>query len=115
MHSTRRQELRPEGTQVLKATLDAGEEVERPSRAVTVLSFELQRSSASSQDLDFYVSCSKGTYIRALGHDLVRTLPNAFQQIHSPYMVSACVTSSIEWDLVARLYSALVFALLSQI
>ena len=39
---------------------------------MTVHSFEVQRSSASAQDLDFHISCSKGTYIRSLAHDLVR-------------------------------------------
>ena len=60
--------------------LNAGEEVDRPSRAVTVLSFELQRNSASHQDLDFRISCSKGTYIRALAHDLVRLRPKRFDR-----------------------------------
>ena len=41
---------------------------------MTVHSFELQRSSSSAQDLDFHISCSKGTYIRALAHDLVSVL-----------------------------------------
>ncbi len=50
----------------------AGEEVERPARPVTVHSFDLQRSAASTEDLDFRISCSKGTYIRSLAHDLVR-------------------------------------------
>ena len=51
-----------------------GEEVERPARPVTVHSFELQRSSADMQDMYFRISCSKGTYIRSLAHDLVRFL-----------------------------------------
>ena len=38
---------------------------------MTVHSFSVQRSAASAQDLDFNISCSKGTYIRSLAHDLV--------------------------------------------
>ena len=38
---------------------------------MTVHSFSAQRSAASAQDLDFNISCSKGTYIRSLAHDLV--------------------------------------------
>ena len=52
----------------------AGEEVERPARPVTVHSFDLQRSSASAQALNFHISCSKGTYIRSLAHDLVKAV-----------------------------------------
>ncbi|CAL5223002.1 g5450 [Coccomyxa viridis] len=51
-----------------------GEEVERPARPVTVHSFDLQRSAASTEDLDFRISCSKGTYIRSLAHDLGQSL-----------------------------------------
>lgn len=57
--------------QAKQGVIAAGEEVERPARPVTVHSFGLHRSSASAQDLNFHISCSKGTYIRSLAHDLV--------------------------------------------
>ncbi len=44
-----------------------GEEVEIPSRQVTIYQFELTRMALP--EVDFCVSCSKGTYIRSLAHD----------------------------------------------
>ncbi len=52
-----------------------GEVVERQSRPVTIYSFELQRDESNRQDVHFKVTCSKGTYIRSLAHDLVSRLP----------------------------------------
>ena len=60
----------------------SGEEVERPARSVNVHTFMLQRSAAGRQDLDFRISCSKGTYIRSLAHDLVRTHPGQAVSMH---------------------------------
>jgi tRNA U55 pseudouridine synthase TruB len=45
--------------------------VERQSRPVTIHSFELRRDEGNKRDVHFRVSCSKGTYIRSLAHDLV--------------------------------------------
>lgn len=48
----------------------AGKEVERQPRPVHVARFDLQRSQASPRDVEYYVVCSKGTYIRSLAHDV---------------------------------------------
>ncbi len=45
-----------------------GEEVERKRRRVTIYSFDI--SSISGPDVSFIISCSKGTYIRSIAHDL---------------------------------------------
>ncbi|MEZ5065472.1 MAG: tRNA pseudouridine(55) synthase TruB [bacterium] len=45
-----------------------GVEVERPARTVHVRSFEI--TSIDGADFEFVVTCSKGTYVRTLVHDL---------------------------------------------
>ena len=45
----------------------AGESVDVPKRNVTVRAFEI--TSVTLPEVDFRVSCSKGTYIRSLAHD----------------------------------------------
>lgn len=50
----------------------AGETVERQRRAIHVSQFDLWRDAPGAQDVHFRIACSKGTYIRALAHDLVR-------------------------------------------
>lgn len=50
----------------------AGETTEIPSREVTITSFELPNTKLP--DVDFLVSCSKGTYIRSLAHDFGQKL-----------------------------------------
>jgi tRNA pseudouridine55 synthase len=55
------------------ARVRAGEEVDLPSREVTVSRFELVgeiRFTDGHIDLDVFVDCSSGTYIRALARDL---------------------------------------------
>ncbi|CAL8468151.1 g7690 [Coccomyxa elongata] len=54
-----------------------GEVVERQSRPVTIHSFELRRDEENRQDVHFRVACSKGTYIRALAHDLGKAVGSA--------------------------------------
>jgi tRNA pseudouridine55 synthase len=49
-----------------------GEEVEIPSRKVTVSAFEI--TTIEMPKVDFRVVCSKGTYIRSLAHDFGRAL-----------------------------------------
>ncbi len=49
-----------------------GETAPRPPRQVTVYTFEL--AGRDGPDVDFRVTCSKGTYIRALAHDLGQAL-----------------------------------------
>ncbi|OHE84697.1 MAG: tRNA pseudouridine(55) synthase TruB [Verrucomicrobia bacterium RIFCSPLOWO2_12_FULL_64_8] len=49
-----------------------GEEVEREPRFIRVSSFELTRF--ASPLVDFRLQCSKGTYVRTLGHDLGQKL-----------------------------------------
>lgn len=53
-----------------------GEQVEIPARPVTVSTFEIreQRRAGEFLDLDVTVSCSSGTYIRALARDLGEAL-----------------------------------------
>jgi tRNA pseudouridine55 synthase len=47
-----------------------GEVVERQARSVQIDRFDLMREDESEQQVDFWVTCSKGTYIRSLAHDL---------------------------------------------
>ncbi len=49
-----------------------GEQGFRPPRVVTVSSFQFE--SLDGPDATFFVSCSKGTYVRALAHDLGEAL-----------------------------------------
>jgi len=52
-----------------------GVEVERPSRCVTLHENVLEDFRAGSQaEVDLYVRCSKGTYIRSIAEDLGRAL-----------------------------------------
>ncbi|EDP98450.1 tRNA pseudouridine(55) synthase TruB [Kordia algicida OT-1] len=50
----------------------AGEEVEVPSRKITIHEFEITR--IVLPEIDFRVVCSKGTYIRSLAHDFGKAL-----------------------------------------
>ena len=49
-----------------------GKVVERAARSVHVSQFDLTEDAEDKQKVHFYISCSKGTYIRSLAHDLVR-------------------------------------------
>ena len=49
-----------------------GEEVERPTRPVTIYRFDV--TARRGNDLDVVVACSKGTYIRSLAYDLGEAL-----------------------------------------
>ena len=49
-----------------------GEDVEIPSRKVTVTAFEI--TNIEMPKIDFRVTCSKGTYIRSLAHDFGKAL-----------------------------------------
>lgn len=50
----------------------AGEEVDIPSRKITIHTFEITR--IDLPEVDFKVACSKGTYIRSLAHDFGKAL-----------------------------------------
>ncbi|MEZ4786357.1 MAG: tRNA pseudouridine(55) synthase TruB [Flavobacterium haoranii] len=50
----------------------AGEEVEIEARKTTIYEFELTR--IALPEVDFRVTCSKGTYIRSLAHDFGKAL-----------------------------------------
>jgi tRNA pseudouridine55 synthase len=54
------------------ARVRAGEQVDLAARPVTVSTFEVQalRPSGSQVDVDVHVSCSTGTYVRALARDV---------------------------------------------
>ncbi|MEW5298029.1 MAG: hypothetical protein WDW38_003684 [Sanguina aurantia] len=55
-----------------------GLSVERQPRAVNLSRFDVSRPAGpTSQDVEFYVGCSKGTYIRSLAHDMGETLGSA--------------------------------------
>jgi tRNA pseudouridine55 synthase len=47
-----------------------GKEVERKARGIVVEKFDIAREDEGAQFVDYYVVCSKGTYIRCLAHDL---------------------------------------------
>lgn len=47
-----------------------GKEVERKARKIYVSRFDLTRENENDQEVEFWVTCSKGTYIRSLAHDL---------------------------------------------
>ncbi len=49
-----------------------GEDVEIPSRKVTVSAFEI--TNVEMPKVEFRVACSKGTYIRSLAHDIGKAL-----------------------------------------
>lgn len=51
-----------------------GQEVEIPTRTVTISEFEI--TSIQLPDVAFRVRCSKGTYIRSLAHDFGKALNN---------------------------------------
>eukprot|EP00250_Pteridium_aquilinum_P027484 c3503_g1_i1 orf=1046-2707(-) len=51
-----------------------GEHLDIPARKVTVYEFWIGRNKEDRQELDFYVRCSKGTYIRSLVADFARAL-----------------------------------------
>jgi tRNA pseudouridine55 synthase len=51
-----------------------GKEVERPARKITVYSAELLTSNEPEGLYSFRLSCSKGTYIRSICHDIGQRL-----------------------------------------
>lgn len=51
-----------------------GISVEREARPITVHSFELTRLDPNEESATFEISCSSGTYVRALIHDLAASL-----------------------------------------
>lgn len=50
-----------------------GRHVERPPRLQFVEKFRVWREDESSPDGHYEIVCSKGTYVRSLIHDLVRS------------------------------------------
>ena len=50
-----------------------GKEIEREKRFIRISKLEL-REMRENRDVDFYVECSKGTYVRTIAHDLGRKL-----------------------------------------
>lgn len=51
-----------------------GEHLNVPARKISVYEFRIERNKEDRQELDFYVCCSKGTYIRSLCADMGRAL-----------------------------------------
>lgn len=54
-----------------------GKEIERKPRKIFVGSFDISRDPNDKQCIHFRVSCSKGTYIRSLAHDLGKSIGSA--------------------------------------
>lgn len=52
----------------------AGEEVEIPTRKITISAFEITK--IELPNVEFRVACGKGTYIRSLAHDFGKVLDN---------------------------------------
>lgn len=63
--------LRVKGKRLYESARE-GKVVERAARSVHVSQFDLTQDQTDPQQVHFYISCSKGTYIRSLAHDLVR-------------------------------------------
>lgn len=51
----------------------AGQEIKREPRNISVYAFDLKRDSGS-QDVDFRLACSKGTYVRTIAADMGEVL-----------------------------------------
>lgn len=68
--------LRVNGKRMYESARE-GKEVERTPRRVTVDAFDLKRTEEGSRDVAFWVTCSKGTYIRSLAHDLGEAVGSA--------------------------------------
>lgn len=68
-----------------------GEQVEVKKRQVEVHSFEITR--IDMPDVDFRISCSKGTYIRSLAHDFGKALDSG------AHLVALCRTKSGDFSL----------------
>ena len=62
--------LRVKGKRLYESARE-GKVVERAARSVHVSQFDLTPDQTDPQQVHFYISCSKGTYIRSLAHDLV--------------------------------------------
>lgn len=68
-----------------------GQQVEVKKRRIEVHSFEITR--IDMPDVDFRISCSKGTYIRSLAHDFGRVLDSG------AHLVALCRTKSGDFSL----------------
>lgn len=68
-----------------------GEQVEVKKRQVEVHSFEITR--IDMPDVDFRISCSKGTYIRSLAHDFGKALDSG------AHLVALCRSKSGDFSL----------------
>ena len=63
--------LRVKGKRLYESARE-GKVVERAARSVRVSQFDLTQDPKDPQQVHFHISCSKGTYIRSLAHDLVQ-------------------------------------------
>jgi tRNA pseudouridine(55) synthase len=63
-----------DGQRMYRAARD-GKVIKRDPRPVSVFKFKVWRDSPNSPLVDYWIECSKGTYIRSLIHDLVRNHP----------------------------------------
>ena len=69
----------------------AGINVELKARAVSIYDFDLTR--IEIPEVDFFVTCSKGTYIRSLAHDFGKALDNG------GYLISLRRTKIGDYDI----------------
>lgn len=51
-----------------------GKEIERPSREVVIYKVDILKENLEEQEITIRVTCSKGTYIRTLCHDIGKSL-----------------------------------------
>ena len=69
----------------------AGEDIRRDPRNVHVLEFrvwqDLNGGNPCPQNFNYFIRCGKGTYVRSLVHDLVRTSPPAHCGMFHQYTV----------------------------
>jgi tRNA pseudouridine55 synthase len=67
-----------------------GQEILREPRPVTVYDFKVWRDDSNVQLMHYCIKCSKGTYVRALVHELVRPLLEHFMQQPLRAIHTAC-------------------------
>ena len=75
----------------------SGQQVEIKPRPVTVHRFEITR--IELPEVDFIISCSKGTYIRSLAHDLGKALDNGGYLSALRRTVVGPYREEVMWDL----------------
>ncbi|EFJ51262.1 hypothetical protein VOLCADRAFT_87888 [Volvox carteri f. nagariensis] len=90
------------GGQKLYQLAREGQSLELPARPVTISSLRVWRSETNPQEVNFYVACSKGTYIRSLAYDMGRALGTAAHLValrrEAPYKASRQAGHGGSWE-----------------